>query len=127
MIADPGSLGAAVLLWNVTLTPELNTSSSMSSSMSYDRRVSSSSPSNQMQHIIENSINLTLSRVSAQNEFPLVSRLLINPVISNLNVRCKNDLTSELSTVVVVNVTNGHPITIQGIMYNISAYSSIIV
>ena len=123
MIADPGSLGVAVLLWNVTLTPELNTSSPIS----YDRRVSSSSPSNQMQHIMGNSINLTLSRVSAQNKFPLVSRLLINPVISNLNVRCKNDLTSELSQVVVVNVTNGHPITIQGIMYNISAYSSIIV
>ena len=123
MIADPGSLDAAVLLWNVTLTPELN----ISSSMSYDRRVSSSSPSNQMQHIMENSINLTLSRVSAQNEFPLVSRLLINPVISNLNVRCKNDLTSESPTVVIINVTNGHLITIQGIMYNISAYSSVIV
>ena len=63
---------------------------------------------------MENSINLTLSRVSVQNELPLVSRLLINPVISNLNVRCRNDLTSESSTVVVVNVTNGHPIAIQG-------------
>ena len=112
MIADPGSLGAAVLLWNVTLvlTPELNTSSPMS----YDRRVLSPSPSNQMQHIMENSINLTLSRVSAQNEFPLVSRLLINPVISNLNVRCRNDLTLESLTIVVINVTNGHPIASQG-------------
>ena len=110
MIADPGSLSAAVLQWNVTLTPELNTSLPMS----YDRRVSSSSPSNQMQQIMENSINLTLSRVSAQNEFPLVLRLLINPVISNLNVRCRNDLTSESSTVVVINVTNGHPTAIQG-------------
>ena len=80
-----------------------------------------------MQHIMENSINLNLSRVSAQNRFPLVSRLLINPVTRDLNVRCRNDLTSELSPVVVVNVTNGHPITIQGIMYNISAYSSVIV
>ena len=110
MTADPGSLSSAILQWNVTLTPELNTSSPMS----YIQRVSSSSPSNQMQHIMENSINLTLSRVSAQNEFPLVSRLLINPVISNLNVRCKNDLTSESPTVVVINVTNEHPIAIQG-------------
>ena len=74
-----------------------------------------------MQQLMENSVNFTFSRVSAQNEFPLISRLLINPVTRDLNVTCSNDLTSESSTV-VVSATNGHPI--QGIKCNTAWYTA---
>ena len=109
MITDPENLSSAVLLWNVTLTSELDTTSPMS----YDRIVTPSGSSDQRNQIMANSINVTLSRVSAQDELPLISRLLINSVTRDLNVTCRNDLTSESSTV-VVSATNGHPI--QGII-----------
>ena len=104
MITDPGT-DFVILQWNATL--ELNTTSPMA--MSYDRVISSSSPNDQYQQFLVNSTTLTYSRVSAQNEFPLVSRLLINPITNDLSVRCRDDITLE-SSAVVVSVTNGHPI-----------------
>ena len=103
MITDSGA-DFAVLQWNATL--ELNTTSLP---MSSDRIILSLSWNDQYQQIMVNSTTLTFSRVSAPNEFPLVSRLLINPVTNDLSVRCRDDITLE-SSAVVVSVTNGHPI-----------------
>ena len=92
-----------ILQWNATL--ELNTTSPMS----YERRISSSSPNDQYQQFMVDSTTFTLLRKSAQNEFPLVSSLLINPVTNGVSVRCGDEIAPESSTV-VVSVTNGHPI-----------------
>ena len=105
MITDSGA-DFAILQWNAML--KLNTTS-LVLPMSFDRVISSSSPNDQYQHLMVNSTTLTLSRVSAENEFPLVSRLFINPVTNDLCVRCRDDITLE-SSAVVVSVTNGHPI-----------------
>lgn len=109
MITDPGTGNLAILRWNATLIPELNTTSPVS----YDRTISSTAPTDQNAQIMGNSTNFTFSRVSAQNDFPLVSRLLISPITNGLNVQCRDELTLE-SSAVGVNVTNGHPIP-QGI------------
>ena len=109
MITDPGTGNFAILRWNATLIPELNTTSPMS----YDRIISSTAPTDHSAQIMGNSTILTFSRVSAQNDFPLVSRLLINPVTRGLNIQCRDDITLE-SSAVVVNVTNEYPIP-QGI------------
>ena len=101
-ITDSGSF--VVILWNVTQTSATNP-------VSYDRTIFSSSPGGQTAQIMVNSDStmLTFSRVSSQNELPLVSRLSISPVQSDLNVQCRDDMTSDSSSV-VISVTNGRPI-----------------
>ena len=102
MITDSGA-DFTVLQWNATLN--INTTSPMS----YERRISSSSPNDQYQQFVVNSTTFTSSRVSAQNEFPLVSRLLINSVTNGLSVRCRDDTTLGSSTS-IISITNGHPV-----------------
>ena len=99
-IADTGSF--TVLVWNVILIP-----------MNLTQAVSSSSPSDQTLQNLINSTNLTFSRISPQNSFSLVSSLLISPVSDHLNgtkVKCINSMTSETSSVTIVNISNGNPI-----------------
>ena len=97
---------SVLLVWNV---------SSINAPMSITRTISSSSPFDQTVHAMINSTNLTFSRISAQHSSPLISRLLINPVSNHLNgteVNCVNSMTSESSSVAVVNVSSS---LIQGI------------
>ena len=116
-LTDTGSF--TVLVWTVTLIPK-NAATPTSLSLA----LSSDSPSDQTFHtIVSNSTNLTLSRISFQNSFPLVSRLLFSPVSNHLNrteVNCLNSLTSETSPVAVINISNGNPI--QGIINSIRSY-----
>ena len=105
-ITDSGSV--ALLKWNLTLFPENATNP-----MRYERAISSSSPSDQTTYInIEAySTRLIVSRISAQNTFPFISRLLINPGSSSLNrveVNCLDSITAESSSFVVVNATSGY-------------------
>ena len=100
-ITDSGA--SAILVWNVTV-------------ISVPVAISSSIPTNQAMHRTVDSTNITFSRVSPQNSSPLVSRLVMNPVSIYLNgtqVNCVDSLTSESSSVAVINVSNGNPI--QGI------------
>ena len=100
-VADTG--GFAILVWNVILIPVLN----------YSQAISSDSPSDQAFQKVINSTELTFSRISSQNNLPLVSRLLISAVSNHLNgteVNCINSLTSETSSITVVNISNGNPI-----------------
>ena len=98
----------AILLWNVTLITE-NTATHIN----FTRVISSSSPTDQTFHMMINSTNFTGSRISAQNSYPLTSRLLINPVSNHLNgteVSCVNSLTSELSSVAVISISSEYVI-----------------
>ena len=106
-ITDSGSF--TILTWNVTVNEKLNAATSTS----LDVAISSSSPTNQTMHRMVNSTKVTYSRISPQNSSPLVSRLFINPVSNHLNgtqVKCVNSMTSETSSVAVINVSNGNPI-----------------
>ena len=81
--------------------------------MSYTRAISLSSPSDQIARIVANTTSLSFSRISAQNSFPFISRLLISPVSRSVNgteVNCLDAYTLESSSVVVINITSGHPI-----------------
>ena len=107
-IADTGSF--AVLVWNITLIPE---NAATSNSINHSRAIESAGPSDQILHLLINSTNLTFSRISPQSSFPLISRLLISPVSNHLNgtqVNCINSLTSESSSITVINISNGNPI-----------------
>jgi hypothetical protein len=106
------SEGFAVLVWEVTLTPE-----NAATPVNYNQAISSSSPSDQTFQTAINSTNLTFSRISPQNSSPLISRLLISPVSDHLNgteVNCMDSIASERSSVTVINISNGNPI--QGII-----------
>ena len=110
-LTDSGSF--SLLVWNVTLISDDATTPSVS----FIRVISSSSPSNQRAQIVVNYTSLVFSRISAQNSFPFVSRLLISPVSSRVDgteVNCLDAFTSESSSTTVVNITGGHPI--QGII-----------
>ena len=115
-ITDPGSF--ALLVWNITLVPE-NAATSNSTSRT---QAISAGPVHQIFHTMINSTNLTFSRISSQRNSPLVSRLLISPVSNHLNgteVNCINSMTSETSSVTVINISNGNPI--QGMtLYSVS-------
>ena len=105
-LIDSGSF--SLLLWNVTLISD----DAITPPVSFIRTISSSSPSDQTFQIVVNSTSLIFSRISAHNSIPFVSRLLINPVSSNLNgaeVKCLEVLTSESSSTTVIN-TSDHPI-----------------
>ena len=115
----------AILVWNVTLIPK-----SKATFMSLILpAISSDSPSDQTFHtVVSNSTNLTVSRISSQNSSPLVSRLLFSPVSNHLNgteVNCLNSLTSEISSVAVINISNGNQIqgiiTVYGVAKNRSS------
>ena len=69
-ITDPGS---SLLAWTLTLTTILY------------RGIAASTASDQTTHWMINSTLFTFSRISAQNEWPLVSKLLISPVTTGLN------------------------------------------
>lgn len=106
-ITDSGSF--TILMWNVTVNAKVNAATSSS----LDVAISSSSPTNQTIHRMVNSTNVTCFRISPQNSSPLVSRLFMNPVSNHLNgtqVKCVNAMTSESSSVAVINVSNGNPI-----------------
>ena len=99
----PDNGGFALLVWSVTLVAE----------NPVNQAISSSSPSDQIILAVINSTNLTFSRISSQNSLPLVSRLLISAVSDHLNgtkVKCVNSLTSETSSVTVINISNRNPI-----------------
>ena len=106
-ITDPGSF--ALLVWNITLIPE-NAATSNSTSRT---QAISAGPIDQTFHTMINSTNLTFSRISSQRSSPLISRLLFGPVSDSLNgteVNCISSMTSETSSVTVVNISNGNPI-----------------
>ncbi len=105
-ITDSG--GFTVLVWNVTLIPK-----NAATPVNYNQAISPSSPSDQTFRTLFNSTYLTFSRISPQNSSPLISRLLFSPVSDHLNgtqVNCLNSLTSETSSVAVVNISSGNPI-----------------
>ena len=95
-ITDPGS---SLLEW--TLTP----TTLFMISMDLYRAIDSSTPSDQTTtHWMINSTLFTLSRISAQNEFPVVSRLLIDPLTTDLNrivVNCRAVSIMESATTIV--------------------------
>ena len=97
-----------LLLWNVTLISNDVTTPPVT----YTRAISPSSPSNQRARVftIMNSTSLVFSRISPQNSFPFISRLLISSVSTSTQVNCLDALTSESSSITVVNITGGHPI-----------------
>ena len=100
--------GFAILAWNVIVISE-----NPANHINYTHAISPSTPSNQTIHRMVNSTNITFSRISVQNSFPLMSRLLMNPVSNHLNgtqMNCLNSLTSESPAFAVVNVSNGNPI-----------------
>ena len=117
-IIDNGNF--ALLVWNITL-PRVAENAATPVNV---QAISSDSPTDQTFHTVINSTNLTLSRISPPNSSPLVSRLLISPVSDHLNgteVKCLNSLTSETSSVTVINISNGNPI--QGIVIIIVQWS----
>lgn len=98
-------------MWNITLVAE-NTATPVNV-----QAISSDSPSDQTFHAAINSTNFTYSRISPPNSSPLVSRLLFSPVndyINGTEVSCVDSLTSERSSVAVINISNGNQI--QGIL-----------
>ena len=107
-ITNPGHGSFGILLWNVTLITVTDDAPT-----SYTRAISLSSPSDQIARIVANTTSLSFSRISAQNSFPFISRLLISPVSRSVNgteVNCLDAYTLESSSVVVINITSGHPI-----------------
>ena len=76
------------------------------------RAIEATSPSSdQTFQIMINSTTFTFSRISTQNEFPLVSRLLINPLTTDLNgimINCANVLTMETASTTVYVLNRFH-------------------
>ena len=98
-ITDPGS---SLLEWTLTPTTIF---------VDLYRAIEASTPNDQTSYIMINSTKFTFSRISAQNESPLVSRLLINPITSGLNgtvVNCMDVLMMETTstTVYILNRLN---------------------
>ena len=109
MITDSGHRSFSILVWNVTLISGDETIPPVT----YTPAISPSSPTDQRIRRIVNSTSFTFSRISPQNSFPFVSRLLISSVSSRVDgteVNCLDALTSESSSTTVVNITSGHPI-----------------
>ena len=77
--------------------------------MTFMRTVSSFGPSSDIEPLTINSTLFMFSRISAQDNFPLTSRLLINPVTVNLNgtiLNCVEVATSEKSAT-SINIIQG--------------------
>ena len=72
-LTDPGS---SLLEWTITPT---------STFMSVQRAIEAATPNDQTSHFMVNSTLFTTSRISAEDQLPLVSSLLINPVTIGLN------------------------------------------
>ena len=91
-LTDPGS---SLLEWSFTPT---------TASMSIQRAIEAASPRDQISHFMVNSTLLTMSRISAEDQLPLVSSLLINPVTIGLNetvVSCKDVIMMETAYAIV--------------------------
>ena len=87
-LTDPGS---SLLEWRITST----------TSISVQQAIEAATPSDQISHFIVNSTSFTTSRISAQGQLPLVSRLLINPVTIGLNgtvVDCTDGIIATVET-----------------------------
>ena len=75
------------------------------------RAIDASTLSDQTSHIMINSTTFTFSRISAQNEFLLVSRLLINPLTTDLNrimINCTDVITMETTSTTVYVLNRPH-------------------